>query len=162
VHATLQTVDLATGDGVEAIAAAQAAGEGVDDRRDDVERLARAALGSHAVRDAVASGRYWRELYVSSLVGDTLVEGFIDLLYESPDGLIVVDYKTDSVRSAADVDAAATRYRLQGATYAAALEKMLGRPVAAVRFVFTSGAVAVERDVDDLPGAMAEVARLVG
>src|SRR5207244_11052683 len=40
VHATLQTVDLATGAGLAAIAAAQAVAEGVDQRVDDIERLA--------------------------------------------------------------------------------------------------------------------------
>jgi len=161
VHATLQTIDLATGAGLEAVASAQATAEGVEDRRDDIERLVRAALDSTAVQEAVASGRFWRELYVSAPIGDTLVEGFIDLLYESPDGLVVVDYKTDAVRSAADVDAAAARYRLQGATYAAALERTLNRPVAAVQFVFTSGSTAVVREVDDLPAAMAEIVAVV-
>ncbi len=145
VHATLQTVDLATGANVAAIAAAQAAAEGVEGRVEDVERLARAALSSEAVREAVASGRYWRELYVAAPVGDRLVEGFVDLLYESPAGLVVVDYKTDTVRSPAEVDAAVGRYR----------------PIAAVRFVFTCGGVAVERDVADLPGAVAELEALV-
>jgi ATP-dependent exoDNAse (exonuclease V) beta subunit len=157
VHATLQTVDLATGDGLRAIAFAQAAGEGVAHKVDDIERLARAALGSSAVREAVASKRYWREVYVAAPVGDALVEGFIDLLYETADGLVVVDYKTDTVRSPAEVDAAVARYRLQGATYAVALERDLGRPVVAVRFVFTCGGTAVERDLDDLPSATADV-----
>jgi ATP-dependent exoDNAse (exonuclease V) beta subunit len=161
VHATLQTVDLATGENLAAIASAQATAEGVEDRLGDIERLAAAALASQSVRAAVASTRFWRELYVAAPLGDTLVEGFIDLLYDSPDGLVVVDYKTDSVRTPAEVDAAVGRYRLQGATYAVALEHTLGRPVAAVRFVFTSGggpsAAAVERDVHDLAAAKAEV-----
>ncbi len=161
VHATLQTVDLATGDHLAAIAAAQAAAEGVESRVDDVERMARAALGSSAVRAAVAGGRFWRELYVAALIGDTLVEGFIDLLYESADGLIVVDYKTDALRSAADADVAVGGYRLQGATYALALEHSLQRPVAAVRFVFLSGGEPVERDLVDLAAAIGEVRELV-
>ena len=161
VHATLQTVDLATGANLAAIAAAQAAAEGVEGRVADIERLARAALASTAVRDAVTSGRFWRELYVAAPVGDALLEGFVDLLYESPAGLVVVDYKTDTVGSAAEVDAAVGRYRLQGATYAVAIEHTVQRPVAAVRFVFVSGGGAVERDVDDLPAAMAEVVALV-
>jgi ATP-dependent exoDNAse (exonuclease V) beta subunit len=159
VHATLQTVDLGTGDNLAAIARAQAVAEGVERWLDDVERLARAALSSSAVREAVASGRYWREMYVATPLGDTLVEGFIDLLYENVDGeLVVVDYKTDTVRSGADVDAAVGRYRLQGATYAVALEQQLGRTVAAVRFVFTCGGEAVERDIADLDAAKTEVA----
>ena len=89
------------------------------------------------------------------------VEGFIDLLYESAEGLVVVDYKTDAVRSPAEVDAAVNRYRLQGATYAVALADTLERDVAAVRFVFTCGGQAVERDIDDLAAAITEVRALV-
>jgi ATP-dependent exoDNAse (exonuclease V) beta subunit len=162
VHATLQTVDLATGAGLAAIAAAQAAAEGVERRVDDIERLARAALGSDAVRAAVASGRYWRELYVAAPIGATLVEGFIDLLYEAPEGIVVVDYKTDTVRSPSEVDATVGRYRLQGAAYALAIEHTLQRDVAAVRFVFTSGGLAVERALDDLTAAKAEVRSVLG
>jgi ATP-dependent helicase/nuclease subunit A len=159
VHATLQSVDLATGDGLGAIVRAQAAAEGVENRVDDIERLARAALDANAVRDAVASGRYWRELYVSADIGGTLIEGFVDLLYENAEGdLVVVDYKTDSVSSPAEVDAATARHRLQGAAYALALEHTLHRAVAAVTFVFTSGGTALEREVSDLELAKTEVA----
>ena len=161
VHATLQTVDLVTGADLAAIAAAQAAAEGVDDRRDEIERLARAALDSPSVRAAVAGGRYWRELYVAAPAGDTLVEGFVDLLYDTGDGLVVVDYKTDSLRSPADVDAAAERYRLQGAAYAMAVAHTAGRPVSAVRFVFTAPDIAVEREIADLAAARAELLTLL-
>ena len=50
--------------------------------------------------------------------------------------LVVVDWKTDRARSAAEVDAALARYRLQGAAYAVAVEHCTGTPVAKVVFVF--------------------------
>lgn len=157
VHATLQTVDLATGADLAVIAAAQAAAEGLSSRVDDVERLARAALESEPVRAAVASGRYWRELYVSTAVGAGLVEGFVDLLYDTDDGLVVVDYKTDAVRTDADITAAVARYRVQAAAYALAVERTVRRTVVAARFVFTVGGTAAVRDVADLAAAKAEV-----
>ena len=49
---------------------------------------------------------------------------------------MVVDYKTDTARSDAELDAALARYRTQGAAYALALEHVLGRPVARCVFVF--------------------------
>jgi ATP-dependent exoDNAse (exonuclease V) beta subunit len=158
VHAVLQSVDLATGDGARELAQAQAAAEGVDAQADEVERLVRAAVASPAVREAVQH-RHWREVYVAAPVGDVTVEGFIDLLYEAREGLVVVDYKTDAVRSEADVDAAVERYRLQAAAYALALEQSLGRPVARCTFVFVSGGRARQRDVAvaDLAAAMADV-----
>jgi len=160
VHAVLQSVDLATGEGAAEIARAQAAAEGVDAQAGEVERLARAALASEAVRTATA-GRHWREVYVAAPVGDVVVEGFVDLLYDGPDGLVVVDYKTDAVRTEADIDAAVSRYRLQAAAYALALERSLGRAIVGCRFVFVSGGRARERAVADLPGAMAEVEGLL-
>jgi ATP-dependent exoDNAse (exonuclease V) beta subunit len=160
VHAVLQSVDLRTGEGAGEIARAQAAAEGVDSQAGEVERLVRAALGSDAVRDAVA-GRHWREVYVAAPVGEAVVEGFVDLLYEGPDGLVVVDYKTDQVRSDADIDTAVDRYRLQGAAYALALQRSLGRPVAKCTFVFVSGGRARQRDLPDLDRAMAEVQSLL-
>jgi ATP-dependent helicase/nuclease subunit A len=157
VHAVLQSVDLATGAGVAEVAAAQAAAEGVSDRVEQVERLARAALGSGVVAEAV-SGRYWRELFVAAPLGERTVEGFVDLLYETPAGeLVVVDYKTDELGADDEVDAAVARYRLQGAAYAAAVESVVGRPVDRCVFLFLRKGEARAREVADLPGAVAEV-----
>jgi ATP-dependent exoDNAse (exonuclease V) beta subunit len=156
VHAVLQSVDLATGEGAAEIARAQAAAEGVDSQAGEIERLVRAALASPAVRQAV-QGRHWREVYVAAPVGDVVVEGFVDLLYETDDGLVVVDYKTDAVRSEADIDAAVDRYWLQGAAYALGLQRSLGRPVAGCTFVFVSGGRPRQRDLPDLPAAITEV-----
>jgi ATP-dependent helicase/nuclease subunit A len=157
VHGVLQVIDLATGDGLAAAARAQAAAEGVAGRAGEVERLARAALEAEVVRRAVAGGRYWRELYVGAPLGSRVLEGFVDLLVEGADGLTVVDYKTDAAPTTADIDAAATRYRLQGASYAVAIEQALGRPVTRCVFLFLRPDGAVEREVADLAAAAAEV-----
>jgi len=157
VHAVLQSIDLATGADLESAAAAQAAAEGIAERRDDIVRSVRAALASDAVREAVAGGRMWREIYVAAPVGERTLEGFIDLLYETPDGLVVVDYKTDRVPGAEELTEALARYRLQGAAYALALEETLRRPVARCVFVFAQPSGAQERAIDDLPAAVAEV-----
>ena len=162
VHAVLQSVDLETGDGMDALAEAQAAAEGiggVGGAGPAVARSAWAALGSDAVRAAVA-GRWWREVYVAADLGGFIVDGYIDLLYEGPTGLVVVDYKTDAVSSRA-LDAAAERYRIQVAAYALALEQTLGRAVAGGELVFTHGSGTRQRSVRDLEGAKLEVLALV-
>jgi ATP-dependent helicase/nuclease subunit A len=161
VHAVLQSIDLASGDALEGAARAQAAAEGIPARADEVARLAASALHSSAVQQAVAGGRYWRELYVGAPVGGVVIEGFIDLLYDTPEGLVVVDYKTDAAPGAPEIEAAVQRYRLQGAAYAVALEQSLGRPVARCVFVFTRPAGAIEREIDDLPAATAAVRELL-
>jgi ATP-dependent exoDNAse (exonuclease V) beta subunit len=158
VHAVLQTVDLATGAGLEATARAQALAEGVTDREEEVRGLAAAVLASPSVRALTAGGwPRWREVPVAAAVDGTLVEGFIDLLVRSPEGLVVVDYKTDAAPTAADLDAAAARYAVQGAAYALALEATLGEPVTRCVFVFARQPAAVERVVEDLDAAKREV-----
>ena len=99
-------------------------------------------------------------MYVASPVGTRghLIEGYVDLLFEDAHGeLVVVDYKTD-----ADLDHAIDQYRLQAATYALALQTALHRPVARAVFVQCQPGGAVERVVDDLSGAVAEVEQLAG
>ena len=156
VHAVLQTVDLRTGDGLAATARAQALAEGVVEREGDIRALASSALQSPIVRDAVDNAwRYWREVPVGVEIDGVLVEGFIDLLVETPDGLVVVDYKTDHVSDAL-IDARLATYRLQGAAYALALETILGKPVARVVFLFVRHGEAVERAITDLTLACAD------
>ena len=136
VHAVLQTVDLTTGEGLEEIARAQATAEGIPHREADVVRLARRALQSDVVRRAVASKRWWREVWVAAPVGDGTLEGFIDLLFEEEGALVVVDYKTDALRTQEEVQRAMQRYRLQGGAYSLALARAVGREVKEVVFLF--------------------------
>ncbi len=157
VHAVLQSVDLAHGQDAGRLAVAAAAAEGVPSRAGEIEGLVRAAIGSDVVRAAVGGDRYWREVFVAAPVGERLIEGYIDLLYEGPDGLVVVDYKTDSVESDGDLAAAVQRYRLQGATYALALERTLGRSVVECAFLFARAPGAPAMAIPDLAAAMAEV-----
>ena len=168
VHGVLQTVDLATGAGLDALAATQAVAEAVHGRSAEIAGRARAALGADIVREAVSGGRYWKELYVGAPVTGApdgpVIEGFIDLLVETPSGYVVVDYKTDEITTPGQLDRAMDRYRLQGATYALAVERALGRPVVRCVFVFvgvTGRSVAVEREVVALREAMDEVETLV-
>jgi ATP-dependent exoDNAse (exonuclease V) beta subunit len=156
VHGVLQTVDLATGAGLAAAAAAQAAAEGVPDRAAAVEALARAALGAPVVQ-AAARAPHWREVYVAGPVGDTLLEGYIDLLYRDADGLVVVDYKTDHLPDEPSLEARLGHYRRQGAAYALAVERVTQERVARCVFVFCAPEGARQRPVEDLRGAMAEI-----
>ena len=161
VHAVLQTIDLATGAGLDDAAAAQAAAEGVADRSRVVAALARSALDAPAVR-AAATRRHWRELYVAAPIGDTLLEGYVDLLYEDDDGLVVVDYKTDHVPDDAALEQRLVHYQRQGAAYALALERVTGRPVARCELVFCAPAGARQRALPDLAGAVAAIAADLG
>ena len=68
-------------------------------------------------------------------MGDGSLHGFIDLLFDEGDGLVVADYKTDSI-DAADAPEAVKRYRLQGGAYAYAIQQLTGRPVKEVVFLY--------------------------
>jgi ATP-dependent helicase/nuclease subunit A len=55
-----------------------------------------------------------------------LVQGIIDLYFEEPDGLVLLDYKTDSVKTAGQL---LDRYQTQMDLYARALAAATGKPV---------------------------------
>ena len=131
---------------------AQALAEGIPDSEATIVALARSVLEAPTIR-AAADGRSWREVPVAAEIDGTTIEGFIDLLIADGDDLVVVDYKTDTARTDAEVDAALERYRYQGAAYALALEAVLGRSVSRCVFVFArTRGPAVEREVADLRG----------
>ena len=108
----LQTVDLATGDGVDATAAAQAAAEGVLGHEADDRRAGGPALASRTVRRAAARP-HWRETYVAVPLEGITLEGYVDLVFRDDDGLVVVDYKTDAVDDEAALAARLAHYRVQ-------------------------------------------------
>ena len=156
VHGVMQVIDLATGEGLHEAAAAQAAAEGVNNRRSTVEQVARSAIDTQVAQQASAT-EHWREVWVAATVGDCLVEGYIDLLYRHGSGLVVVDWKTDHVDDDDDIAAKLERYRLQGASYVAAIEAATTLTVERMVFVFLGPDGAIERDLPDLRSAVAEV-----
>jgi ATP-dependent helicase/nuclease subunit A len=67
-----------------------------------------------------------------------VLEGYIDLLYRSAAGLVVVDYKTDSWRDEADLQAKVDRYRVQLEAYGQAVIVAAGEEVAELILLFLS------------------------
>jgi ATP-dependent helicase/nuclease subunit A len=156
VHGTLQLVDFDDPSDLDAIARSQSAAEGVDDAVDTVAALARAGVDAPLIRELV-SRRHWREMYVAAPIGDSVVEGYVDLLADDGDGgLVVLDYKTDTVRDEVAVKERTERYRLQAATYALAVEAVTGVAVTRSWFLFLGSSGAIESSVDDLDVAKAE------
>jgi ATP-dependent helicase/nuclease subunit A len=160
VHGVLQTIDLATGDGIDAAVAAQCEAEAVPDRAADVRTLVGHALRSASVIEA-ARCPHWREVYACTPLGSRLLEGYLDLLYRSPDGLVVVDHKTSASSQPDELARRVEGYRLQGAAYALAIAAAAGEPVVRVTFLFLTPSGAFERHLDDLDGAVEQVRVLV-
>lgn len=157
VHATIQSVRLdADADEIEAFARAQAVAEAVPGRASEIMELVRMALASEAAERARAAPRALREVPFALGVGDTVLEGFIDMVIEDTDGSIeIVDWKTDHV-SAAEVPQRLRQYELQAGLYVVGLEAAAGRPVTRVTYVFA--AAGVEASPGD-PTALAAAAR---
>ena len=132
VHALLASIPMnATIDQIRSLATVQARVLAApDDERDAAAAIVDRTL-KHSVladaRAAVAAGRTCRrEAPISIVRGDTLIDGQIDLAFETPNGWRVVDFKTD-----AELGRAEEIYRLQVALYAGALQAITGRPAAA-------------------------------
>ena len=156
-----EATDLADPDAVDIdrLVASQAWAESVPEHHDAIARSVRSALAAPIVQTC-RTNRHHKELFVAAPIGSVTIEGYVDLLVDTPDGLIVVDYKTDSIRSEADVDAKLDQYAIQGAAYAVAVETATGQPVVDVRFVFTRPDGPIERPVDDLEALRGVVGRL--
>ena len=66
-----------------------------------------------------------KELYPEEEDGELiLIQGIIDAYFEEPDGLVVLDYKTDKVNNGKEL---AEKYQEQLRYYAKALEQMSGK-----------------------------------
>ena len=140
VHAVLQSIDLLTGEGLEDICRAQAEAEGIGEAAKDVLELSRNALATETVRGLIesvkqGSASYYREVFVSTKLGDRLVEGFIDLLIDAPDGITIVDYKTDRLTTK-QVQELGAEYEVQLGLYAWAVGETTGRPVREATLLF--------------------------
>ena len=145
VHAVLQDADLESGEGIADLAARQATAHLVTDHADEVASLAKAVLESEVVREAVKSGRYWRETPVAVGVGQgKTLEGVIDLVFErAPGELVVVDYKTDAVRGRTLAEMAEP-YLAQIGAYAAVVDRTT--PARVVRAVLVFARPALGRE----------------
>jgi len=138
VHAVLATLPLsATADEAHELAALHAKlFAAPDDERDAAAGIAIKLLKHprfESARAAEAAGRrVWREAPVSLRVDDEsgasrLVDGQVDLAYESDSGWVIVDFKTDiEIASAQDA------YKQQVALYVEAVRRATGKPATGV------------------------------
>jgi ATP-dependent exoDNAse (exonuclease V) beta subunit len=120
-HATLTDEDVARA------CLRAATEEGIAHEVDSVSLRVGAAWDSPVLIEARSATRRWTEVYLAAPTDDdVLVEGFADLVFESTDGLVVVDYKTDEVLTP-EVRA---HYDEQLAAYAELISRSTGLAVA--------------------------------
>lgn len=175
VHGALAAVDLASGHdpfGADAVSVSRhhAQLHGVGEHAGAVASMVEAALSSSLVRWA-AGRRHHKEAFLGRPVGDDaegVFEGFVDLLVEDDEGLVVVDYKTDRISDQASFDRLATGYAKQVAAYALAAEAATGRPTTRAVLLFLEPGRAAEHVLDDAALASAraladhEMSALIG
>ena len=106
-------------------------------RADDILHFLNCESGQRMM-EAAKRGRLFREqpfvismdasaFYPDDCSGEKiLVQGIIDVYFEEEDGLVVLDYKTDRVRHAAELK---EKYHAQLDYYADALRRLTGKPV---------------------------------
>ena len=73
--------------------------------------------------DDIDAGDTLKEIYRGT---DGMLQGIADCLFEEPDGFVLVDYKTDRVKTAQEL---AERYSGQLTLYKAAFDALLDKPV---------------------------------
>jgi ATP-dependent helicase/nuclease subunit A len=144
VHAAIQSLPLDADDAkIAAFSRAQAVAEAVPHLAGEVERLVRWVLrSSSAAERARHAPRAMREVPFAVASDGTVLEGFIDLVIESENGIEIVDWKTDQI-TAQDVNTRMGEYRTQAGLYVYGLEAATGRRVTAVTYVFASAQVEV-------------------
>ena len=152
VHHLMELLDLRGGSAEEQIAALTAAGrlkpeEGERIDREWIDRF----LASPLAEEMRRSPHVWREFTFSLLVPaeeflgreaegeELLLQGVADCFYETGDGLVVVDFKTDRVFGEGQRQRTEA-YRPQVEAYAAALSRIFQRPVCRkILYYFSSG-----------------------
>ena len=163
VHGTLQFCDLATGADIDDLARSQCAAESILGLDRTVAALARSAIRAPIVRRVVDGAEHWRELFIAAPVGHRVLEGYIDLLVRTADGLVIVDYKTDQWSGPVQTAERIGRYRTQLAAYGAALEATLDEPVVGGVLVRCRADNEPEQiEIPDWQAALDEVRSIVG
>lgn len=147
VHQALAALDLTTPDvaGIDDQSRRRAASNRVELEAPTVAAMVRCALRAESVRLA-ATVPHHKEMYAAMALDDSrgIFEGFVDLVVETPDGLVVVDYKTDRVEGPGGLDGLVERYRLQVGLYAWALEQVTGERVVRGVLLFVAGPEPIE------------------
>jgi ATP-dependent exoDNAse (exonuclease V) beta subunit len=157
VHAVLERIDLATGRDAGVMSEEEAAESGFPEAAGEVQALVRQAIDGRIVKEALASPRFFREIPFAA-AGDTyLTEGRIDLVFESGGSLTIVDFKTDDVRTEAEIASRMEAYQPQALIYARALHQIAGLPVSRVVFFFIRPGVERATKVDETFLAMGRV-----
>jgi ATP-dependent helicase/nuclease subunit A len=138
VHRILELIDLGRGEDAPTLASAlaPALGQG-EEQAEAAARIVQRTLELPLLERARKAPRVFRELPIVFADEGDLVEGIVDLAFEEDGGLVVVDYKTESVAKE-QVLAQAAHHAPQLQIYGRGLSQATGLPVRERLLVFVS------------------------
>jgi ATP-dependent helicase/nuclease subunit A len=117
--------------------------EGIPEEIQLLENLVKQTLLHRLLQRAQKARRVWRELPFSISVNGDVREGYIDLLFEEADGLVLVDYKTDDV-DPKELDRVVDTYRQQAGIYRDAVHQITRHIPREVSLLFVRRGIARE------------------
>ena len=79
-----------------------------------------------------------RELFNTPSDEEILLQGVVDCCLEEPDGLVIIDYKTDFIRTDEEISQRCALYRSQISAYSLALSRIFEKPVKETILYFLS------------------------
>jgi ATP-dependent exoDNAse (exonuclease V) beta subunit len=140
----METVDFRSPGDLGPLAEAEARGIGLTsaDAREAVALVQRALAHPLIAGRAAQAEQLCREVPFAFADGDTLFEGYADLVFIENGEPVIVDYKTDSVTES-EAPEHAKRYAPQAEVYLRAISAALGKPVKEFHFLFLRPGVAV-------------------
>ena len=119
-----------------------------------IERLFSSPLGKRmlAAQDPLREFRFSLLLpadavYPGAAGEELLLQGVVDCCLREVDGLVIIDYKTDRVKTDAEIAARADLYRGQLTAYAAAMSRILDQRAKTCGLFFLSAGRAVELEM---------------
>ncbi|MFH1615482.1 MAG: helicase-exonuclease AddAB subunit AddA [Planctomycetota bacterium] len=111
---------------------------------DSIQRFFHSDLGKIVLRNASSLQREWTFTYARPVGADRqIIQGIIDMLIETPDGLIVIDFKTDRVNEQ-NIHERAESYFEQIRLYGRAAELILKKPFVSGWLYFLSPSIAIK------------------
>ena len=139
VHRLLEWAPVGSGAGEELLTQARHLAPRLGVRPVEAERAVAQVRGvlAHALWARVGRAPHSREVRVWLPEEGLLLEGIVDLVIDEPDGLVVVDYKTDAIEDERAIDQAA-HHAPQLRLYARALGLAWKRPVKERLVFFTA------------------------
>ena len=121
-------------------------------KAEDIAWLGTTPLGAELVAHATDCRRETPFVCTLDLAGwdePPILRGIIDCCFDTPDGIVLVDYKTDQVRDAADWSHRTVAYAVQMQLYALAAAAVFGRPIARAHLAFLRMQRIVDIPIDE-------------